>query len=364
MTQQIKRFTAGVTTESAHMIAIAAGAGDVQGSSMALNLAICLAQMDKRVCVFEAVHGSSKQPLFNTPDSVPGWHDVIGGFISVEKLIQYGPEGIHLIPTGMDVADYSQLDTNQRQNLLLAFTQLQYDYDYLLIDRAAGFNDATTSFLVGAGSIVLTITPEAETLADAFSLLKGINQRVFQQPVKVIVNIVAGAVEAKQIIAKLGIAVRKYLGIQCGSLSFYIMDQRMLSVISDARLVMLDYPDSVPAQCLKGIADRLAHTGPGEALTPAQQPLTESQGPSPDSARPQFVRADGHWLSEAIHAIESAPIEVMQPIMQKLNKIWQQRTQQLSNTLPPPNSVELEILKLKTAIHFASHARDKKSEEQ
>lgn len=362
--QHIKRFTARITTDSAQMIAIAAGAGDVQGSSMALNLALCLVKMDKQVCVFEATHGPSYQKLFNARNNLPTWEDVMNGFISVEKLIQYGPEGIHLIPTSTEVADYAELDTNQRQNLLLAFTQLQYDYDYLLIDRAAGFNDSTTSFLVGAGSIVLTITPDAGTLADAFSLLRGINQRVFQQPVKVIVNIVAGALEARQIIAKLGIAVRKYLGDQCGTLSFYILDERMLSIISDARLVMLDYPDSVPSQCLKGIAYRLAQPGPGEALNSEEYPGTDKQGSHMDSEKAKYSSVDDHWLNEAINAIQSAPIEVMRPIMQKLNEIWQQRTRLLEETTTRTSSFELEILKLKTAIHFASHVSDKRQEKE
>lgn len=364
MEKNIQPLASEINADSAQVIAIASGSEGVQGSSMALNLAICLSRSGKQVCVFEAINRPTDQLLLFSQDALPTWNTVMSGMVSVEKVIHQGPEGIRVIPMSSQLADYSTLDTQQRQNLLLAFTQLQYDFDYLIIDRAAGFHDSTSSFLLDSGSVILTITPEAETLAEAFSLLKGIKQRVFQQPVKVIVNLVAGEVEAKQIITRLSIAIRKYLGSQCGSLSFYIMDERMLGIISDARLVILDYPDSLPSQCIQEIASRLLQNGQLEELEGAEKYPSGAKPSDNQADRQAHVGVDEHWLSEAINAIQSAPVEVMEPIMQKLNEIWQKRTRLITDNRPQPNSFELEILKLKTAIHFASHISDEKAHQK
>ena len=64
------------------------------------------------------------------------------------------------------------------------------------------------------------------------------------------------------------------------------------------------------------------------------------------------------WLDEAIFAISNEPIELIQPIMHKLNEIWQQRSRLSVENPERPSAFELEILKLKTAIHFARHVND------
>jgi len=321
---------------------------------MALNLAICLSNMQKNVCVFDANDTVPEQKLLFGRPSVLTMKDLMVGDISVEDLMYEGPGGIKIIPQSTGIAEYSTLQAEHKQNLLLAITQLQHDYDFLMIDTSAGINNSTISFLLGSGSIVITITPDAESLTDAFSMLKGIKQRVFQQPVKVIVNLVAGELEAKQIIARLSITVRKYLGLQCGGLSFFIIDDHMLAVISQTSLVTLQYPNSIPSQCLKNIALRLAEP----VLTDSS--LFSNQLAEVDSqlkkAESRESEDNSNWLNQAIHSVYNDPLDQVDTIMHQLNEIWQQRKTMIAQTGRHPNVIELELLKLKTAIHFAKLA--------
>lgn len=364
MNQQIQHLSGRSSTESAQVIAISNGNQLERKSSMALNLAICLSNLGKRVCVFDANENQPEQKLLfenSTSKSKPNsrtLNDLMSGEISVNELIYQGPAGIKVIPPSTGIAEYSTLDAEQRQYLLLAITQLQHDYDYLMIDTAAGINDSTISFLLGSGSIVITITPDATSLTEAFSLLKGIKQRVFQQPVRVIVNLVAGEVEAKQIIARLSITVRKYLGLQCGGLSFFIIDDHMLNVMSQSRLVMIEYPHSLPSQCLKNVALRLAESGQPESMMYSNQlaGVSTNKGIHEQPDMDHFDNDPG-WLTEALYSVQTGPVDLIDPIMTKLNEVWQQRKNLLSESHPHPNVFELELLRLKTAIHFASKIR-------
>ncbi len=354
MNQQIQHLQHSSSIESAQVIAISSGYSISGKSSLALNLAICLSNMQKKVCVFDANDTVPEQKLLFGRPSVLTMKDLMVGDISVEDLIYEGPAGIKIIPQSTGIAEYSSLQAEHKQNLLLAITQLQHDYDFLMIDTAAGIDTSTISFLLGAGCIVITITPDAESLTDAFSLLKGIKQRVFQQPVKVIVNLVAGELEARQIIARLSITVRKYLGLQCGGLSFFIIDDHMLAVISQTSLVTLQYPDSIPSQCLQNISLRLlesVHTD--SALFSSQLAEVDSQLRRPDDNHPEVLDEPSGWIKQAMHAVYNDPLEQVDPIMHQLNDIWQQRKKMIEQTGRHPNVIELELLKLKTAIHFA-----------
>ncbi len=276
--------------------------------------------------------------------------DLMRGDLSIEELIYEGPRGVGIIPQSSTIAAYQQLTTRQKQNLLLAMTQLQHDYDYVMIDTAAGIDHSTISFLLGAGSIVITITPDPNSLNDAFGLLKGIKQRVFQEPVRVIVNLVAGEMEAKLIIARLSITIRQVLGSQCGNLSFFILNDHILEVITRTSLVTLQHPDSVPSQCLADIAMRLTDIGEVNAA---------SESAMDDSAA--FIQQPGdigaertpQWFAEAIFSVQNDSMDLVQQLMLKLNAAWdQRRTLQLQHDTAL-ELVELELLRLKTAIHFA-----------
>ncbi len=361
MNQQIQQFQHSYEPESAQVVAISSGYSIAGKSSLALNLAICLSNMQKKVCVFDTNETVPEQKLLFGRPSTLTMHDLMMGDISVDDLIYEGPGGIKIIPQSTGIVEYSKLQSEHKQNLLLAITQLQQDYDFLLIDTAAGINYSTISFLLGAGCIVITITPDANSLTDAFALLKGIKQRVFQQPVKVVVNLVAGEIEAKQIIARLSITVRKYLGLQCGGLSFFIIDDHMLAVMSQTSLVTLQYPNSIPSQCLNNIALRMiesVQTEPSLYSNQLTEVDTQLNQAEEASVEPPNHHAD--WFQHALHSIYHDPLEQVNPIMEQLNDVWDKRRRMLEQTGRHVNVIELELLKLKTAIHFAKLAAPEK----
>lgn len=362
MNSKIHQIRHHDTNESAQVVAVSSGYSQSCKSSMALNLAICLANMHKKVCVFDSNETQPEQKLLFGRPSQLTLFDVMNGDIAIQDLMYQGPGGINVIPQSTGIVEYTRLMDMHRQNLLSAITQLQLDYDFILIDSAAGINVTTLSFILGSGHIVITVTPQASSLIDAFALLKGIKQRVFQQPVKVIVNLVAGELEAKQIIARLSITVRKYLGLQCGGLSFFIIDNEMLEVMSQTSLVTLQNGKSLPRQCLNNIALRLAETKVVETpATTSELAEVDPQVSIDVESTHEPIDDNPQWLNEAIYAVNNTALDELEPIMQKLNEIWQQRKQLLVEKKQHQNVYELELLKLKTAIHFASHVENKQA---
>ena len=346
------------TPELARVIAVSNGFVKGEKSAISVNLAICLAQLGKKVCVFDANELSPERLLLSAGSQSRNMNNLLDGEIRIEDLIHEGPAGIKIIPHTTGIDEYSHLPAKQKENLLFAITQLQHDYDYLLIDTAAEINESTVSLLLGSGSIVITATSDACSLNDAFSLLKSIKLRTFQQPIKVVVNLVSGEAEAKHIIARFNVAVRKYLGAQCGSMSFFIINEQILNFISQQKLITLEYPNSLPSYCLKNIALRLAEAGQAESLMFSNH-LTEQDSSnrlSPSRNRRQ-TDSELAWQQEAFYSVQSESLSEIDPIMQKLNKIWQKRKMLNIEEKTHQTTFELELLKLKTAIHFAQHTK-------
>ena len=348
------------SAEFAQVIAVSSGFAHRAKSCISLNLAICLARLGKKVCLFDENEVSVNHLLTVENSGAITMEDVLQGKIEIEALLQPGPAGVQIIPPTSAIRAYDQLGDEEKQNMLYAFAQLQHDYDCILIDTAAGIAPSTVSFLLGAGSIVITVTPDPASLNDAFTLLKGIKQRVFQQPVKVVVNLVAGGVEARRIINRFSVAVRKYLGQQSGGLSFFIIDEDILGYFSQDELVVLRYPQSLPSHILKNISLRLAEYGQPDSLMYSNH-LAEPDINLADHIHAPAQKTD--WLTEAMFSIQSEPLEKINPIMQKLNEAWKQRKSLTHEQAPKISAFELELLKLKTAIHFAGQI-DRPSDKQ
>ena len=198
MNRPIQHTKNEFTTREAQVIAVSSRFKADSASSLALNLSICLARQGSRVCLFDANSNLLEHRLRSQHERALTLRDMLDGRIEIDELLHPGPGGVELVPPSSGIGDYLSLGDAQMQNLLSAFTQLQYEYDYVLIDTAAGISDSTVSYLLGPGSIFITITRDASSLTSAFSLLKSIRQRAFQQPVKVVVNLAAGEHEARQ----------------------------------------------------------------------------------------------------------------------------------------------------------------------
>ena len=320
-------------------------------SSLLVNLAVCLRNLGNSACVFESAHVSQRLKYIENQIDRASTSDLINGDILIDELMVKGPVGVDIIPYSDGIAEFAHLGAEQKQNLFLAFTQLQNNYDFILIDTAAGISLSTISELLGAGALVITITPAAQSLSAAFNLLREIKQRVFQHPVKVIVNLVAGENEAKRIIARLSVAVRTYLGSQCGSMSFFIFDMPMLEIMSTAPLVSVEYPDSAPSQCMTNIVLRLT-----EEDYAGHRPQARSMQRYAPGFRVDYeLNAENDWVSQALNSLKSEPAAVIDPIMQRLNAVWNERKllQDESQQEHQISTIELDLLNLRTAIHFA-----------
>lgn len=324
---------------------------------MSTNIAVALSQLGFRVCLFDSRFEFEQHVLTDSISAAEDMQGVIDGLCSVESLIESGPNDISVIPYRREIDEYSNLSVEQKQHFLLAVTQLQHHFDYLLLDTQAGVHESTMSFLLNDGSIVITVTPHPESLKDAFRLLKGVKNRSFQQAVNVLINIVAGEVEAKKVIARLSIAVRNFLGDQCGALSYFILDDFILGCLNQKRAITVEYPDSLPGFCCRNIASRLVEPDAEQGVViPSRD--DDSATESPAIIEIQEQPAQENWVEQALEAVRSYPLDEMEPIMQQLNEVWQQRKFLAHDRNNRPSVFEVELLKLKTAIHFAGQLAD------
>jgi len=227
------------------IIAITSGKGGVGKSSIAVNLGITLARYGRRVCILDADTGLANVNILLGLRPGKSLEHVLSGECPIEDIIMEGPHGLRVIPGASGISECVNLDPTRQRRLVNELARIEKDFDYLLLDTAAGISETTLDFLSAAQQVLLVITPEPTSLTDAFSLLKLALRR---QPVEcqVVVNMVVNFNEARSVFQRFEGAIRKYLDVDVNFLGFIQRDESMRSAVTLQHPVAL-FPEGDPS---------------------------------------------------------------------------------------------------------------------
>lgn len=200
---------------SARVITITSGKGGVGKSNAAVNLAVCLRRLGKRVIIFDADFGlANVEVMFG---AVPKYNlsDVIYRGKRIQDIITEGPMEIGFISGGSGITGVNNLSRDQIAFLIHNLKELDQLADIILIDTGAGIPDSVLEFVVASPEIIMVLTSEPSSLTDSYSLLKALHRNPnFEREnarIQVIANKVSGREDGYQVFDKLNSVVKRFL---------------------------------------------------------------------------------------------------------------------------------------------------------
>ena len=228
------------------VIAITSGKGGVGKSSISVNLGISLAKQGAKVCVLDADTGLANANILLGLTPQYSLEHVLYGAKSIEDVMLDGPHGMKLIPGANGISECVSLHPRQQLRLTRELARVENDFDFLLIDTAAGISSTTLDFVSAAQHALIVITPEPTSLTDAFSLIKLLKRRPSKLHYHIMVNMCSGARQAKDIYHRFHSAVEKYIGIESHYLGFVLSDESMRAAVVLQNPVAM-FPDDDPS---------------------------------------------------------------------------------------------------------------------
>jgi MinD-like ATPase involved in chromosome partitioning or flagellar assembly len=157
-----------------------------------------------------------------------------------------GPHGMKIVPGASGISECVALHPRQQLRLTRELARIESDFDFMLIDTAAGIADTTLDFVSAAHHTLVVITPEPTSLTDAFSLIKLLKRRRSSIHYHVVVNICSSAGQAKEVFHRFSAAVEKYIGVQCHYLGYLLRDESMRAAVVLQNPVAM-FPDEDPS---------------------------------------------------------------------------------------------------------------------
>ncbi len=157
------------------IIPIASGKGGVGKSLIAANLAIALAEANRRVVLGDLDLGGSNLHLIlgvRSPGRGLGSVLTSGKHKFDEAVVETEYPGLRFISGDGEIPGLANVTANQKRSLIHKLTHL--DTDYLVLDLGAGTNYNTLDFFLTARHGMVVTTPTPTATVNAYLFLKNV----------------------------------------------------------------------------------------------------------------------------------------------------------------------------------------------
>jgi flagellar biosynthesis protein FlhG len=242
------------------VIAVTSGKGGVGKTNVSVNLAYALGRRGARVLAIDADLGLANMDIVMGMAPVHTVADLVNGDATIDEVVIGGPENVWLLPGASGQYDLAQLGDDARRGLFAAVDSLDDRFDAIVVDTGAGIGSNTIGFAAAAKDIVLVVTPEPTSVADAYGMLKVLCTRCAVRRVRVLANMVANAAEGEQVYRRLLGLAERFLNIGLDYLGAIPKDPAVSRSVMRGEPVVKAYPRCPASLAMLEIAETLARS--------------------------------------------------------------------------------------------------------
>jgi flagellar biosynthesis protein FlhG len=263
-------------------LAITSGKGGVGKTNVVVNLAVSLARLRHRVVVLDADFGLGNVDVLLglAPDTHLG--HALSGEKTLREVMVEGPEGIHIIPASSGLRELTVLTPAHWERLESGLQAMAEDYDFLLVDTAAGIADNVIDLLATTDRVLIVTSPEPTAVVDAYAVIKVLNAHGVQKELGVLVNDARDADEASLVFRQLQVAAERFLNRRVQSYGFVAHDPAVRDAVCLQQPVVFQHPQSPASLCFRMLASRVASLRPLGA--PGLKPVPRTAPPHVNDA--------------------------------------------------------------------------------
>lgn len=242
------------------VISVTSGKGGVGKSSVVTNLAMSLAKRGERVLLMDGDFGLANLDIMLDLRTKGNIRDVLRGGKSPSDILARIATNVDILPASSGLLDMTEISLEDKTKLLDVMQSLEQDYDTLLIDTGAGISDEVTWLNSSAGEIVVVVTPEPTSIADAYALIKVMNQKHKIKDFRLLVNQIRSEAEALKVYQQITAVSDRFLNVSIDYLGHVLWDDLWTHAIRQRKPIVSAFPGSVVAKNFDKLADTLSRT--------------------------------------------------------------------------------------------------------
>ncbi len=265
------------------ILSFTSGKGGVGKTSITTNIAFSLAQKGRKVLILDGDLGMANVDIFFGVHPQKNLNDLIQGE-PLKNCLTSVAQNVDLLAGGSGLYQLCNLSSFQRREIINQISELNYIYDYLLIDTSPGLHDYVLHLNSIADECILILTHDPSSFTDAYALMKVLFQKYKTQKFSIICNQVKDEKQAEQIFSKFSEVAQQFLPVRLSYLKGIPFDPMMRIANQHQRLILRQDTKSISSLALVQIATEID----------AQTRYNESQHQSVKKLDAIFGPVSGH----------------------------------------------------------------------
>jgi flagellar biosynthesis protein FlhG len=236
---------------STRVICFASGKGGVGKTHTVVNFAVALAERGKSVLVLDAdLSLANVDVMLGIPVQYTLRH-VLDGRKTLEEIVVTGPAGIAILPAASGIESLTELSAAQHLGLMQGIEEIAGQYDYLLIDTAAGIGRSVLFFSSAANEVICIANDEPTALTDVYALVKVLSRQYGEKKFRILMNDVREEKRAQSAFQRLERAAERHLKVKLEYLGCVPTDQEVRAAVLRQKTVVREYPSSESARAFQ-----------------------------------------------------------------------------------------------------------------
>jgi flagellar biosynthesis protein FlhG len=247
---------------NSRVIAITSGKGGVGKTSIVGNLGYAFAKLGKKVLILDADLGLGNLDVLLGLAPKYNLSHVILGERKIDEILVEGPGKMNILPASSGIQELTNLNKDQKIEILTQLDLLIDSVDVLFIDTAAGISSNVMDFNATAQEVVVVVSPEPTSITDAYALMKVLSLKYSGKACKLIVNMVRRPEEGREVFRQLQIVTDRFLDITIEYLGYVLFDGKVTKGVKTQKIVSELFPDTPASRCFADISRKIANMSP------------------------------------------------------------------------------------------------------
>lgn len=239
-------------------LAIASGKGGVGKTMVSVGVAYALAAKGAEVLLLDADLGLANVDLQMGLDPVFTLQDVIYGTRNLDDIVVKSEKGPDVIAASSGSREMVEMSGARRDMMVEDLMRFSRNYEYLIIDVAAGIGQEVTSYLRCVPEVLVVVTNEPTSLMGAYSLIKILHQSEDAPAISLVINMVRDPDEGDRLAARLNTITKRFLDCVIPVSGVILRDDAVVDAIRARTPIGRYAPKSAPAQCLIELAHEVS----------------------------------------------------------------------------------------------------------
>ncbi|MDI3546955.1 MAG: flagellar biosynthesis protein FlhG [Halanaerobiales bacterium] len=236
------------------IIAIASGKGGVGKTNISLNLGLALQELGERVLLLDADLGMANVDILLGLTPRYNLSHVLKGRCKFAEALLEGPGGIDILPGTSGVEELVNISSLEVMRLLDASSQMEENYDIILLDVGAGIHQSVTNFIMASDEVIIVLTPEPTSIMDAYSLIKILANRKFKNNMGLLINQTSSRKEGNEVAVRMKKVIKEYLDLDIKILGYIPYDTYVRQSVKEQTPFLIRYPKANAGEAIRDVA--------------------------------------------------------------------------------------------------------------